>query len=55
MQLEDRIMKKDTGPSGIHFFTPESLIQNSFRVEAPVARRSPHRPVREDFPHTVPW
>ena len=25
-----------------------------FRVEAPVTRRSPHRPVREDFPHTVP-
>ena len=25
-----------------------------FQVEAPVTRRSPHRPVREDFPHTVP-
>jgi len=25
-----------------------------FRVEAPVTRRSPHRPVREGFPHTVP-
>jgi hypothetical protein len=27
----------------------------NFQVEAPVTRRSPHRPVREDFPHTVPW
>ena len=25
-----------------------------FQVEAPVTRRSPHRPVLEDFPHTVP-
>jgi len=25
-----------------------------FRVKAPVTRRPPHRPVREDFPHTVP-
>jgi len=25
-----------------------------FQVEAPVARRSPHRPGREDFPHPVP-
>jgi len=25
-----------------------------FRVEALVTQRSPHRPVREDFPHTVP-
>jgi hypothetical protein len=26
----------------------------TIRVEAPVTRRSPHRPVREGFPHTVP-
>jgi len=25
-----------------------------FQVEAPVARRSPHRPGLEDFPHPVP-
>ncbi len=25
-----------------------------FRVKAPVARRPPHRPGREDFPHPVP-
>jgi len=25
-----------------------------FRVGAPVSRRSPHRPVREQFTHTVP-
>ena len=25
-----------------------------FRVKAPVTWRPPHRPVREDFPHTVP-
>ena len=27
---------------------------SSFRVKAPVARRPPHRPGREDFPHPVP-
>ncbi len=36
-------------PYGI--MTPEAF---HFQVEAPVTRRSPHRPVREDFPHTVP-
>ena len=25
-----------------------------FQIEAPVTRL-PHRPVRENFPHTVPW
>ena len=25
-----------------------------FQVEAPVTRRSPHRPGLEDFPHPVP-
>jgi hypothetical protein len=25
-----------------------------FRVDAPVTQRTPHRPVLEDFPHTVP-
>jgi len=28
--------------------------QSIFQVEAPVTRRSPHRPGREDFPHPVP-
>ena len=28
-------------------------IQN-IRVDAPVTRRTPHSPVREGFPHTVP-
>jgi hypothetical protein len=31
-----------------------SKIVDWFRVEAPVARRSPHRPGLEDFPHPVP-
>ena len=41
------------------YFLPAGLERSGapvrFRVEAPVTQRSPHRPVREDFPHTVPW
>lgn len=42
-----------------HAFMPTLLISRAvfcvgFQVEAPVARRSPHRPGLEDFPHPVP-
>jgi len=30
------------------------VLRVNFQVEAPVTRRSPHRPGREDFPHPVP-
>ena len=35
-----------------HNWTTRAL--SDFRVKAPVARRPPHRPGREDFPHPVP-
>ena len=37
-----------------HYFLIDSVFGVRFRVKAPVARRPPHRPVLEDFPHTVP-
>jgi len=41
------------------YFTDESLFGVIFfealTVGTPVTRRPPHRSVREDFPHTVPW
>jgi hypothetical protein len=35
-------------------FTRGGFLPSLFQVKAPVTRRPPHRPVLEDFPHTVP-
>jgi len=43
--MELKVLRLSKGASGIKV---------RFQVEAPVTRRSPHRPGLEDFPHPVP-
>lgn len=57
--IKDGIMRKDTKTTKLTEVEIErnkkiSKFRYTVRVEAPVTRRSPHRSVRAEFPHTVP-
>jgi len=53
--LPTKLIRSDKFELPMRVIWKTALLVFSFQVEAPVTRRSPHRPVREDFPHTVPW